>query len=382
MNTTPDGHLPFCRPHKSGKELEYIRQCLDSGHLAGDAAFTKACHRWLEEKTGAAKALMTTSCTAALEMCSILLEVGRDTEVIVPSFTFVSSANAFALFGANIRFADVREDTLTIDWETVEPHLTDRTRSVVLVHYAGITSDPDVLAHKLAERGIPLVEDNAHGLLGTWDGKPLGSFGALATQSFHESKNFSCGEGGALLVNDTQYQARAEILREKGTNRSAFFRREIGKYSWVDVGSSYLASDVLAALLLAQFEEADVIQQRRHAIWQRYHDSLGAWAAANGVRLPHVPAKSGPSWHLFQMILPDTETRERAILWFRQAGIEVYFHYLPLHLSPMGQQHGGREGQCPVSEKTAQCLLRLPLYPGLSDADQERVIARLLDFKC
>jgi dTDP-4-amino-4,6-dideoxygalactose transaminase len=185
-----------------------------------------------------------------------------------------------------------------------------------------------------------------------------------------------------LLVNDERYQARAEILREKGTNRSAFFRREIGKYSWVDVGSSYLASDVLAALLLAQFEEADLIQERRRRIWLRYQEALGAWAAANGVRLPHVPEKSGPSWHLFHMVLPDTGTRERAIRWFREAGIEVYFHYLPLHLSPMGQKHGGREGQCPVSERTARCLLRLPLYPGLSDSDQERVIARLLDFKC
>lgn len=377
MSASP---IPFCRPHQAPGELENIRQALASGDLAGDARFTRLCHAWLEKFLGCERALLTTSCTAALEMCALLLEVSPGDEVIVPSFTFVSSANAFALFGAKIIFADVRPDTLTLDWDIVEPLLSSRTKAVVMVHYAGITHEPDVLAAKLAERGVTLIEDNAHGLFGYWNGRPLGSFAPLATQSFHESKNFSCGEGGALVVNDPGFRARAEILREKGTNRSAFFRREVAKYSWVDVGSSYLASDVLAALLLAQFEDAGTIQNLRKDRWIRYTSSLEQWADCLGVQLPHVPAASQPSFHLFHLIFPEPAMREAAIRWFREDGIETYFHYLPLHLSPMGLRHGGFAGQCPVSEKAGTCLLRLPLHPGLAREDQERIITRLLAF--
>lgn len=372
--------IPFCRPHQAPRELEYIGQALASGDLAGDARFTKQCHAWLEKRIGCQRALLTTSCTAALEMCALLLEISPGDEVIVPSFTFVSSANAFALFGARILFADVRPDTLTVDWKTVEPLLTPRTKAVVLVHYAGITHEPDVLAAELSARGVALIEDNAHGLLGYWDGRPLGSFAPLATQSFHESKNFSCGEGGALVINDSRFRARAEILREKGTNRSAFFRREVAKYSWVDVGSSYLASDVLAALLLAQFEDAATIQTRRRILWLRYASSLESWATQRGVQLPHVPPASQPSFHLFHLMFPDSSMREAAIQWFRHEGIETYFHYLPLHLSPMGLKHGGYAGQCPVSERAGACLLRLPLHPGLALDTQDRIINRLLAF--
>ena len=314
-------------------------------------------------------------------MTSVLLGIQPGDEVVVPSFTFVSTANAYALFGAKIVFADVRPDTLTLDWETVEPVLTPRTRAVVMVHYAGITKDPDVLAAKLAERGIAMIEDNAHGLLASWNGRMLGSFGCLATQSFHESKNFSCGEGGALLLNEPGLFARSEILREKGTNRSAFFRREVAKYSWVDVGSSYLAADVLAALLYSQFEDAGLIQARRAVLWERYQSGLAAWAAENGVRLPVVPAGCGQAYHLYYVVFPDNPSRERAILWFRESGIETYFHYLPLHLSPMGRRFGGSDGQCPVTEHAGACLLRLPLHPGLTDGAQERILTRLLDFR-
>lgn len=378
--TQPKLH-PFNRPYRSARELDYIRQCLEGGDLAGDASFTKRCHAWLAEKTGCGKALLTTSCTAALEMTALLLGLEPGDEVIVPSFTFVSCANPYVLFGARVVFADVRPDTLTLDWATVEPLLTPRTKAVVMVHYAGITVDPDVLAARLAERGVRLIEDNAHGLLGSWRGRPFGSFGNAATLSFHESKNFTCGEGGALLLNEENWFARAEILREKGTNRSAFFRREVAKYNWVDVGSSYLAADILAAMLLAQFEEADAIQSRRGALWDRYQTELAAWAAEQGVRLPHVPAECSPSWHLYFIVFPDHDTRERAIQWFRDDGIETYFHYLPLHLSPMGLSLGGKQGQCPESERAGSCLLRLPLHPLLEEARQAQIIARLKDFR-
>lgn len=372
--------IPFNRPCFAGNEQLYIAQALASGHLSGDGSFTHRCHAFLERELGVAKALLTTSCTHALEMAALLLDFQPGDEVIVPSFTFVSTANAFALRGARPVFADVRSDTLNIDETRLEALITSRTQAIVVVHYAGVGCEMDAILEIAGRHGVPVIEDNAHGLFGKYQGRRLGTFGCLSTQSFHETKNFSCGEGGALLINDARFVERAEIIREKGTNRSRFFRGQVDKYSWVDLGSSYLASDILAAVLFAQFEACETIQNKRRAIWNYYEAHLRDWAAAQGVHLPFVPAACEQAYHMFYLVLPALEERQRLIAHLKKRNILSVFHYLPLHLSVMGQQFGGRPGDCPVTEEVSDRLLRLPFYNDMTEAEQARVVDAIRDF--
>ncbi len=373
--------IPFNRPSFEGREHEYIAAAIASGHISGDGTFTKRCHQYLESELGVEKALLTTSCTHALEMTALLLDIKPGDEVIMPSFTFVSTANAFVLRGARPVFIDVRPDTLNFDEREFEGAITEHTRAAVPVHYAGVGCEMDQIMEIAQGRGVAVVEDNAHGLFGRYRGKQLGTFGCLATQSFHETKNFSCGEGGALLINDPKFVDRAEILREKGTNRSRFFRGLVDKYTWTDVGSSYLPSDLLAAALLAQFEARDSIQERRQRIWERYRAGLEDWAPRAGARLPVVPADRDQTHHMFYLLMPDLSARQRLMAHLKSKGILSVFHYLPLHLSEMGRGFGGREGQCPVTEDISDRLLRLPFYNTLTESHQDRVLEAILELE-
>jgi dTDP-4-amino-4,6-dideoxygalactose transaminase len=372
--------IPFNRPTLIGKELHYISQVIHNGHAAGDGSFTKYCHQLLERVLDVPKALLTTSCTHALEMAALLLAIKPGDEVIVPSFTFVTTANAFVMRGAKPVFVDIRPDTLNMDEEQLERLITARTRAILPVHYAGVGCEMDAICALAADYGIPVVEDNAHGLFGKYKGRYLGTFGTFATQSFHETKNFICGEGGALLVNDPSYIERAEIIREKGTNRSRFFRGEVDKYSWVDLGSSYLPSDILAAFLYAQLEAKDEIQARRRQIWDYYYQQLAGWADSRHVRLPIVPAHCEQSYHMFYLLLPSLEIRQALIAHLKSKGILSVFHYLPLHLSEMGRDFGGREGDCPVTEDISDRLLRLPFFNEITRAEQDAVISAIQEF--
>jgi dTDP-4-amino-4,6-dideoxygalactose transaminase len=378
MSTFP---IPFNKPSLAGNEFAYIHEAIESGHISGDGAFTKKCHALLEEALGVSKALLTTSCTHALEMSALLLDLGPEDEVIVPSFTFVSTVNAFVLRGARPVFIDVRPDTLNLDETKLESLITPRTRAIVPVHYAGVGCEMDVIMEVAERHGIAVVEDNAHGLFGKYKGKFLGTFGAFATQSFHETKNFTCGEGGALLINDRNYVERAEIIREKGTNRSRFFRGQVDKYTWVDLGSSYLSSEVLAAYLYAQLEARDEIQARRQQIWDRYNSRLEAWAEEQGVVMPTVPEHCEQSYHMFYILLPSLDYRQALIAHLKAQGMLAVFHYLPLHLSDMGMMYGGKPGDCPVTEEISDRLLRLPFYNSLSEEEQERVIRVIEGFR-
>lgn len=369
--------IPFNRPCLLGNELHYIQQAVASGGIAGDAGFTKRCHALLEEVTGCTRALLTTSCTHALEMSALLLNIQPGDEVIVPSFTFVSTANAYAMRGATPVFADIRPDTLNIDESQISKLITPRTKAIVVVHYAGVSCE----MLPILEMGIPVVEDNAHGLFGTYEGRQLGTLGCMATQSFHETKNLTCGEGGALLLNDPELVDRAEIIREKGTNRSNFFRGMIDKYTWVDLGSSYLPSDVLAAYLLAQLEMRDAIQKRRKLIWETYEAELKGWARDNGITTPTVPATCGQAFHMYYLLLPSLASRTRFIEHMKAKGILTAFHYLPLHQSKMGRQFGGVDGQCPVTEDISDRLVRLPFFNDLMPGLQQQVINACLEFK-
>jgi dTDP-4-amino-4,6-dideoxygalactose transaminase len=370
--------IPFNRSSTIGREFQYIAEALIDGQIAGDQQFTKRCHALLEETLGVAKALLTTSCTHALEMCALLLNIQAGDEVILPSFTFVSTANAFALRGAKIVFADIRPDTINLDETKLEQLITPRTRAVVVVHYAGVACELDTILDICRQNNLALIEDNAHGFLGTYRGKMLGTFGALATLSFHETKNFTCGEGGALLINDPELIERAEIIREKGTNRSRFFRGQVDKYTWVDIGSSYLISDVLAAFLYAQLEGRSIIQAKRQQIWERYAAELKDWARKQGIQLPHVPGECGQAYHMFYMVMTSLEARQALIAHLKKHNIMAVFHYQSLHLSEMGRQLGGNPGDCPFTERMSDCLIRLPLYNGMTEKEQECVIKALL----
>ena len=374
--------IPFNRPFATGKEIEYIRAAIAAPKFSGDGRFTAECQRILEQSLDVQKALLTTSCTHALEMAALLLNVGPGDEVIVPSFAFPSTANAFALRGARPVFVDVRADTLNIDESQVEQHITTRTKAIFLVHYAGVGCEMDTVMQIARRHEVAVVEDNAHGLYGKYRGRYLGTFGELATLSFHETKNFSCGEGGALLVNDAQFNERAEILREKGTDRSRFFRGEVDKYTWVDIGSSYLPSDLLAAFLRAQLEHRDQIQASRRQIWETYARELTSWAEANGVRLAMVPPECEQSYHMFYVIMPSLKSREALIAHLAGFGILAVFHYLPLHLAPMGLRFGGRQGDFPVTEDLSDRLLRFPFFTGMSSSEQSQVIEGLRAFRC
>ncbi len=373
--------IPFNRIALSGEELRHLGTAVESGYLAGDGNMSRECERLLSKLTGAARVLLTPSCTSALEMSAVLAGVKPGDEVIMPSFTFVSTANAFVLRGARPVFADVLPDTLDIDPSAVEALVSPRTRALVAVHYAGVGCEMDAFSEICDDFGAALIEDNAHGLFGKYRGRDLGTFGSMATLSFHETKNITCGEGGALVINDPALVERAEIIREKGTDRSKFFRGEVDKYTWVDIGSSNLPSELQAAFLLAQLQARTQIQAERMRIWNRYRTELTKWADATGARLPVVPADREHPAHLFYILMPDEASRDGLIGWLAERQIQAVFHYVPLHLSPMGRTFGGQPGTLPVTESTAARLLRLPLYRGLSEADQDRVIESVAAYR-
>ncbi len=376
----PPYKIPFNKPGMAGNELDYIAEAIGGGHISGDGNYTRKCSTLLEEALDVPKVLLTTSCTHALEMAALLLELEPGDEVIFPSFTFVSTVNAFVLRGVKPVFADIRPDTLNLDESQLERLITPRTRLVVVVHYAGVGCEMAAILEIAARHGLKVVEDNAHGLFGKQRGQALGTFGSLATLSFHETKNFTCGEGGALVINEPGLAERAEIIREKGTNRSRFFRGQVDKYTWVDVGSSYLPSEILAAYLYAQLEHAGEIQRRRREIWEAYAAGLGDWAEARGVRLPVIPAHNEQAYHMFYLLFPDLERRQAFIGHMKRGGILCVFHYLPLHLSDMGRKFGGKPGDCPATEDVSDRLVRLPFYNSLSPAEQVLVIASILEF--
>ncbi|MDX2162773.1 MAG: dTDP-4-amino-4,6-dideoxygalactose transaminase [bacterium] len=372
--------IPFNKPALMGREIEYIADAVRSGHISGDGGYTRKCHALLESALGVPKALLTTNCTHALEMAALILDIQPGDEVIVPSFTFVSTVNAFVLRGAKPIFCDVRADTLNLDERLLPSLISPHTRAVVPVHYAGVGCAMESILETARRHNIPVVEDNAHGLFGRYQGQWLGTFGVMATQSFHETKNFTCGEGGALLINDPALVERAEIIREKGTNRSRFFRGMVDKYTWVDLGSSYLPSDALAAYLYAQLEQRDEVQTRRQRIWETYHAELAAWAADHDVRTPVIPPECDQAYHMYYLLLPSLPVRQALIAHLKAHGILSVFHYLPLHLSDMGRGFGGKEGDCPVTESVSDHLLRLPFYNDLSAGEQARVIQALHTF--
>jgi dTDP-4-amino-4,6-dideoxygalactose transaminase len=371
--------LPFNLPLATGNEFKYIKDAVDSGHISGSGVFTKKCQELLENQLGVPKVLLTTSCTHALEMSAILLDIQPGDEIIVPSFTFVTSANAFVLRGARPVFIDISPKTLNLDVGQLEGLITPRTKAIVTVHYAGVACEMEEIIAIAQKYQIPIVEDNAHGLFGKYKGKYLGTFGSLATQSFHETKNISCGEGGALLINDVDLAERAEIIREKGTNRSRFFRGQVDKYTWVDIGSSYLPSDILAAFLYAQLENWEQIQTQRKKIWDFYNQEL-MFCQEYPIQLPSIPEYCEQSFHMFYLLLPTLDTRQALIEFLRERGIWSVFHYLPLHLSEMGKRFGGRVGDCPVTENTSDRLLRLPFYNGLSQNDQSYIVTAIKEY--
>jgi dTDP-4-amino-4,6-dideoxygalactose transaminase len=372
--------IPFNRATLTGAELQYITEAVTRMHLAGDGHFTRMCSDFLERELSAPKVLLTPSCTHALEMCALLLNLTPGDEVIVPSFAFVSTVNAFVLRGATPVFADVRADTLNLDERTLHQHITPRTRAIVIVHYAGVSCELDEIMAVAARHDITVIEDNAHGLFGRYRGRPLGTVAPLSTLSFHETKNLTCGEGGALVVNDQRFIERAEIIRAKGTNRARFLEGQVDKYTWVDVGSSYLPSEISAAFLFAQLERWETIQTRRRQLWDRYAADLAGWATAGGVRLPIVPDHCEHPSHLFYLLLPDVDARQRLIAHLAEHGVNVVFHYQPLHLSEMGLARGGTPGACPVTESVCDVLVRLPLYYSLTEGDQSHVIAAIRAF--
>ena len=373
--------IDFNKACMTGRELEYVAETVKNSHISGDGQFTKQCQAMLQETLGVAKVLLTTSCTHALEMAALLLNIQPGDEVIVPAFTFVSTVNAFVLRGARPVFSDVLPETLNLDHKRLETLITPRTRLILPVHYAGVACEMDAIMDIANRRNIAVVEDNAHGLFARYRGRPLGAFGALATQSFHETKNITCGEGGALLINDQDLIEKAEIIREKGTNRNRFLRGQVDKYTWVDIGSSYLPSDILAAYLYAQLENWQEIQERRQQVWEFYDQELRTWALQHEVQTPHVPAHCQQSFHMFYLLLPSLEQRQAFIAHLKSKGILSVFHYQPLHLSEMGLKWGGKPGDCPVTERAGDCLVRLPFHIELSSSDQEKVVRAIKSFQ-
>ncbi len=372
--------IPFNKPALVGNEFRYMAEAIEQGQISGDGRFTQRCHVLLEQELHARKVLLTTSCTHALEMAALLLNIQSDDEVIVPSFTFVSTVNAFVLRGARLVFIDIRPDTLNLDETQLERLITPRTKAIVPVHYAGVGCEMDAILEVAGRHGIAVVEDNAHGQFGKYKGRCLGTFGCMAAQSFHETKNFTCGEGGALIINDPRYVERAEIIREKGTNRSRFFRGEVDQYTWIDLGSSYLPSDILAAFLYAQLEAREQIQAKRRRAWEYYYERLQDWAKDHDVRLPIVPAHCEQPYHMFYLLMPSPHQRQGLIVHLKAHGILSVFHYLPLHLSEMGRRFGGRQGDCPVTKYVSDRLLRLPFYNELTEAEQAYVVAVIKEF--
>ncbi len=374
-----DQKIPFNWPYMTGKELYYIAESHFNGALAGDGPFTKRCHAWVEAQTGCGKALLTHSCTAALEMAALLLDISPGDEIIMPSYTFVSTANAFVLRGGVPVFVDIRDDTLNIDETLIEVAITPRTKAIVVVHYAGVACEMDTIMTIAKRHGLKVVEDAAQGVQATYKGRALGSIGHLGAYSFHETKNVISGEGGALLVNDDTYIQRAEIVREKGTDRSRFFRGQVDKYTWQEVGSSFLPGEIIAAFLWAQLEEAERITRERLANWQRYHDLLAPLEASGLLRRPIVPDECQHNAHMYYVLLNTMTNRESILAEFRRMNIGAVFHYVPLHSSPAGQRYGRVHGEMNVTDKQSSRLVRLPLWVGLTNEQQNRVVETLKD---
>ena len=370
----------FNRPDITASDRDYLAEAIIGGHSSGNGPFTQRVEEHICSTTGTGRALLTTSCTHALEMSALLCNLAPGDEVIVPSYTFVSTASAFALFGAKPVFVDSRQDTLNIDASLIEAAITPRTRAICVVHYGGVACEMEQILAIARAHNLIVIEDNAHGLFAKYKSKYLGTFGSLATQSFHETKNITCGEGGALLINDGSLVERAEILRDKGTNRSKFLRGQVDKYTWVDIGSSWVMSDLLAAILWGQLQRADEINSQRVAIWNRYDQELPDWADRHGVLTPFVPNSCEHVGHVYHLRFREAEQRTRFIAYMKEKEISCVFHYQPLHASPVGQRFGGCIGQCPVAEHAGDCLVRLPIYNSLTESDQSRVIEAATNF--
>lgn len=373
--------IKFSVPYRAGLEAAYLADALASDHWHGDGPWTTRTHDWLVQRTGAARALLTTSCTHALELAALLLDLGPGDEVVVPSFTFSSTAAAVALRGAVPVFVDCRPETMNIDPACVEAAISERTKAIFVMHYAGVGCDMAAVQTIADRHGLPIVEDNAHGLAARWQGRTLGTFGVLATQSFHNTKNVTSGEGGALLVNDVDLTERAEVIREKGTNRSRFLRGQVDKYTWIDQGSSYLPSDVLAALLMAQLEEFDEIHRQRHAVWDRFHTDLAGWAAANGVEQMAIPDGAEHPAHMYYLMMPGHDDQTGLLGHLRDRRIVGTFHYLPLDASPAGQQLGRTPYPCPVTHDRSLRLVRLPLFAGMSEEQLDRIVTGVTSYR-
>jgi len=372
--------IPFNRPHVTGREFCYIEEAIQKSHLSGDGMFSKRCQGWLEKRLGGGRVFLTHSCTAALEMAAMLAGIGPGDEVIMPSYTFVSTANAFVLRGAVPVFVDIRSDTLNIDEKKIEAAVTPRTRAIVVVHYAGVGAEMDVIMEIAKRRGLALIEDDAQGIMCEYRGRPLGSFGALAALSFHETKNVISGEGGAIIVNDEALVERAEIIREKGTNRSKFFRGEVDKYRWMDIGSSFLPSDILAAFLWAQLEEAETITDTRLEIWRGYHEALTTIESRGCIKRPAIPEYCLHNAHMYYVLTKDEGARTRLLAYLKSRGIGAVFHYVPLHLAPAGRRYGRIDGSMTVTEDISKRIVRLPLWIGMGEKEVSMVVECMEEF--
>lgn len=374
--------IPFNKPAFFESSIDSLQLSLRSGNISGRGSYTKKCEDWLKDRGISENVLLSTSCTHALEACALLLNLSGDDEIIVPSYTFVTSALAFLLHGANLRFCDIRMDTLNIDERLIEQLITKNTKAIVVVHYAGVACEMDKIMEIAKQNNIAVIEDNAHGLLGKYKGRYLGSIGDLSTASFHETKNISCGEGGALFINNSEYVDRAHIIFEKGTNRMKFINGFADKYTWVDKGSSFILSDLLSALLHSQLINSLKIQKTRERLWNTYFSSLENWASSKSILLPTVPQYCDQSFHMFYLILPTNESRNRLIKYLGDSDISAPFHYLPLDQSPMGQKIKMKDQiQCPISSKASQQIIRLPLYYDMKEDDQSKVINLILSYE-
>jgi dTDP-4-amino-4,6-dideoxygalactose transaminase len=369
----PPNTIPFNQPHATGNELAYLTEAQRQGHLSGDGSFTRRCHQWIEQRTGCVKALLTQSCTSALELAALLLDLKPGDEVIMPSFTFVSTANAFVLRGAVPVFVDIREDTLNLDEKQIEAAITPRTRAIVPVHYAGVSCEMDAIATIAARHRLRIVEDAAQGVMAGYKGRALGAIGDIGCFSFHETKNIISGEGGSLLVNDPELVRTAEIMREKGTDRVRFSRGEVDKYTWQDVGSSFLPSEITAAFLWAQLEQAERITAERIAIWRRYHEMLAPLEQRGVLRRPIIPPDCQHNGHIYYILLETAEERRRVLAELKASDIHAVFHYVPLHSSPAGMRFGRSAGELAVTTSQSERLIRLPMWLGLAESQQQRV---------
>ncbi len=372
--------IPFNKPHVTGKEFAFIEEAIRKSHLSGDGMFSKKCQEWLEARLGGGRVFLTHSCTGALEMAAILTGIGPGDEVIMPSYTFVSTANAFVLRGGVPVFVDIRRDTLNIDEKKIEEAITPRTRAIVVVHYAGVGVEMDCIVEIAERRGLMLIEDDAQGIMCEYRGRPLGSFGALSALSFHETKNVISGEGGAIIVNDEALVERAEIIREKGTNRTRFFRGEVDKYTWMDIGSSFLPSDILAAFLWAQLQEADSITASRLAIWRAYDEALASLERDGLLKRPTIPDHCLHNAHMYYVLAKDGDTRGRLLEYLTSRGIGAVFHYVPLHLSPAGRRYGHAAGGLSITEDMSGRLIRLPLWIGMGEREVSFIAQSIKDF--